>query len=128
MPKLFIAFKIFVQKKPVQLARIGLIRFSWNYLSAPQADVKSALKRSFRVLCNPVNEFGWHFAQPKCHSLLLSNIRAAKTCHFKLEAYTLVVFKLVNLNDPFILQNHQKPLAIANKNDYHSYKSLRRAP
>jgi hypothetical protein len=50
MPKFFIAFKIFAQKKPVQLARIGLIRFSWNYLSAPQADVKSALKWSFRVL------------------------------------------------------------------------------
>ena len=41
--------------KPVQLARIGLIRFSAYFLSAPQADVKSALMRSFRVLEGAVN-------------------------------------------------------------------------
>jgi len=41
--------------KPARLKRSGLPRFSWYVLSAPQADVKSALERSFRVLRNAVN-------------------------------------------------------------------------
>ncbi|CAH1904008.1 hypothetical protein NTGHW29_20063 [Candidatus Nitrotoga sp. HW29] len=32
-----------------------MLRFSWNFLSAPQADVKSALVCSFRVLRGTVN-------------------------------------------------------------------------
>jgi hypothetical protein len=33
------------KQKPVQLSRDGLPRFSWYVLSAPQADVKSALMK-----------------------------------------------------------------------------------
>ena len=56
MPMLFAVLKMNAPKtKPVQLARIGLIRFSAYVLSAPQADVKSALVISFRVLSGAVN-------------------------------------------------------------------------
>src|SRR3972149_1126476 len=41
--------------KPARRKGGGLPRFSWYVLSAPQADVKSALERSFRVLRNAVN-------------------------------------------------------------------------
>jgi hypothetical protein len=51
--------------KPVQLARSGLPRFSWYVLSAPQADVKSALVRSFRVLRIAVNSFKASIETPK---------------------------------------------------------------
>jgi hypothetical protein len=50
---LFDALKIFAQKiKPVQLARDGLPRFSWYVLSAPQADVKSALMKLLAIRLN----------------------------------------------------------------------------
>jgi len=43
------------KKKPVQLSRDGLPRFSWYVLSAPQADVKSALmKLLMELLMKPL--------------------------------------------------------------------------
>jgi hypothetical protein len=38
--------------KPVQLSRDGLPRFSWYVLSAPQADVKSALMKQLAIRLN----------------------------------------------------------------------------